>query len=161
MEEPLRPEEQRLAPEEPMSTSPKPPDGEKPLTIRRGRVDSVDLYEVKDNELDLLENGPSSRVQLTFAVFLLSIAFSSIVALSTTKTFSSDIMKTLHVVVAVVGILLGIYLLVVWYHRRSNIGEVVATIRGRIPPEGHSVPQGGPVGESHPDEEPGPPRQGR
>ena len=35
--------------------------------IRRGRVDSVDLYEIKESELDLIEKGPPSEIQLVFA----------------------------------------------------------------------------------------------
>lgn len=107
--------------------------GEK-IAVRRGRVGSVDLYEVKENELELLENGSPASLQLNFSVFLLSIAFSAIITL-TTSTVKWPIMETVFVVITVVGILLGVYLFVSWWRTRVKISNLIATIRRRIPPE--------------------------
>lgn len=107
--------------------------GEK-LIVRRGRVDSVDLYEVKENELELLEKGLPASLQLNFAIFLLSIAFSAILTLAT-ATIKWPIMETVFVVVAVIGILLGVYLLISWRRTRTSIAGTIATVRNRIPPE--------------------------
>jgi hypothetical protein len=107
--------------------------GEK-LVVRRGRVDSVDLYEVKENELELLEKGSPASLQLNFSIFLLSIAFSAILTL-TTATVSIPLLETTYVVVAVVGLLVGFYLLLSWYRTQKSIAKVIATIRKRIPPE--------------------------
>ncbi len=104
---------------------------DKPLYVRRGRVESVDLYEVKDSELDLLEKGSPATIQLNFAVFLLSIAFSSIAALCT-ATFEWDTAKTVFVIISVVGILMGGYLLISWWRSRSAISTIVDVIRNRI-----------------------------
>lgn len=112
--------------------------GETPLRIRRGRVDSVDLYEVKDSELDLLEKGSPGGFQLNFAVFLLSLAFSSIVSLCTAD-FKYPIVKTGFVVVVVVGVLFGSYLLIFWTRTRASISRVIRQIRERIPEEGLST----------------------
>jgi len=105
--------------------------GEKPLNVRRGRVESVDLYEVKDSELDLLEKGSPATLQLNFAVFLLSIAFTSIAALCT-ATFEWDVSKTVFVFISVVGILMGGYLFISWWRTRSSISATVDVIRNRI-----------------------------
>ena len=102
-----------------------------PLHVRRGRVASVDLFEVKDSELDLLEKGSPATIQLNFAVFLLSLAFSSIASLCT-ATFKWDIAKTLFAITAVVGILMGAYLLISWWRTRKSITRVVKDIRDRI-----------------------------
>jgi hypothetical protein len=104
-----------------------------PLRVRRGRVASVDLYEVKDSELDILEKGSPSSIQLNFAIFLLSLAFSSIVTLCT-ATFKSGITQTIFVVVAVIGVLMGFYLLISWWRTRTSITAVVKGIRERIEP---------------------------
>ena len=56
-------------------------DDSTPLRVRRGRVESVDLYEIKDTELDTLEKGTPADLQLNFAIFLLSLAFSAIASL--------------------------------------------------------------------------------
>lgn len=103
----------------------------KPLQVRLGRVQSVDLYEIKDNELDLLEKGSPATIQLNFAVFLLSVAFSSIAALCT-ATFRWDIAQTIFVFIAVVGILLGSYLLLSWWRTRTSISALIKSIRARI-----------------------------
>lgn len=104
---------------------------EKQLVVRRGRVDSVDLYEVKENELDLLEKGSPATLQLNFAIFLFSIALTAIVALATT-TFKWPIVETIFTFVAVVGVLLGSYLIISWWRTRSSILEVIETIKNRI-----------------------------
>lgn len=82
---------------------------DKPLRVRRGRVESVDLYEIKDNELELFRKGSPADLQLNFAIFLLSLAFSAIGTLST-ATFANATVHTTYIVIAVVGVLLGIYL---------------------------------------------------
>ena len=107
---------------------------EKPLRVRRGKVDSVDLYEIKDSELDLLEKGSPSDLQLNFAIFLLSIAFSAICSLAT-ATFASQRVEILFLIVSVVGILIGAFLLFSWYRSHVSLRDLCAAIRRRMPPE--------------------------
>lgn len=104
---------------------------EKTLKVRRGRVDSVDLYEVKENELDLLENGESISLQLNFAIFLLSLAFSGILTLGT-ATFKLQILQTIFLFVTIVGSIVGLYLLLMWRKGRKSIKAVIKTIKDRI-----------------------------
>lgn len=117
-----------------MSPQNTPQSGEKELVVRRGRVGSVDLYEIKENELELLEKGSPANLQLNFSVFLLSIAFSAIAALATAN-FKHQIAELIFVVVAVIGILLGLYLLISWWRTRTSIVELVKKIQERIPPD--------------------------
>jgi hypothetical protein len=118
-----------------MSTAPKATvDGEKPLRVRRGRVESVDLYEIKENELDLLEKGSPADLQLNFAIFLLSIAFAAICAL-VTATFARPRVETIFLFVSIVGIALGLYLLAAWYRNHTSSAAVCTRIRSRIPPD--------------------------
>jgi hypothetical protein len=105
--------------------------GFKPLVIRRGIVESVDIYEIKDSELDDLETGTSAELQLNFAIFLISTAFSAITTLFT-ATFSDSTVKTTFIVVAVVGVLLGAYLMIAWWRAKSAVKELCKTIRLRI-----------------------------
>jgi hypothetical protein len=104
---------------------------EKTLKVRRGRVDCVDLYEVKENELDLLENGESISLQLNFAIFLLSLAFSGILTLCT-ATFKLQILQTIFLFVTIVGSIVGLYLLLMWRKGRKSIKAVIKTIKDRI-----------------------------
>ncbi|MBC8549966.1 MAG: hypothetical protein H8D23_09970 [Candidatus Brocadiales bacterium] len=114
---------------------PKEPTSDKQhVRVRRGRVESVDLYEIKENELELLEKGAPSGLFLNFSVFLLSLAFSTIISLST-ATFVNSSIHTLFVVVSVVGVLGGGFLLILWWRTRESITQVISHIRGRIPPD--------------------------
>ena len=111
-----------------------PTDGETGLKIRRGRVDSVDLYEVKDSELDVLEKGTSAELQLNFAIFLISVAFSAICSLST-STFKYPKVETIFMLVSIVGVLGGTYLIIQWRRTRTSVTEICKRIRDRIPPD--------------------------
>lgn len=122
---------QRLAKEEPLMPPTSQDAGEKPLRIRRGRVESVDLYEIKDSELELFRRGSPADLQLNFAIFLFSIAFSSIAALET-ATFANKDVKTAFVVVVVVGLLLGAYLIISWLRNRTSLAATCDCIRERI-----------------------------
>jgi hypothetical protein len=110
--------------------------GEKSLRIRRGRVDSVDLYEIKDSELDLLEKGSPANLYLNFAIFLLSTSFFALASLCTAATFKYVLMQTVLIVVLIVGGILGILLLALWYRERKGVEDCIRVIRDRIPPEG-------------------------
>ena len=114
-----------------MGTLPQDPEENKPLRVRRGRVESVDLYEIKDSELEIFQRGSPADLQLNFAVFLLSLAFSAIVALAT-ASFKYDNVHTTFIVVAVVGILLGVYLLISWWRNRTSLQTLCGRVRERI-----------------------------
>ncbi|MES9902846.1 MAG: hypothetical protein ABW168_09195 [Sedimenticola sp.] len=104
---------------------------EKHLVVRRGRVDSVDLYEVKENELELLEKGSPATLQLNFAIFLFSIALTCVVALATT-TFKWPIVQSIFTFASVIGVLMGSYLIISWWRTRTSIAEVISRIKKRI-----------------------------
>ena len=120
-----------------MVEPPTPVEGDQStVRVRRGRVASVDLYEIKDSELDLLEKGFPADLQLNFAIFLLTLAFSAFSSLAT-ATFASNRVQTVFLIAGVVGVLGGAYLLLSWYgsytsHRESH-REVCRRIRERIP----------------------------
>lgn len=118
-------------------------DTDSTLPVRRGRVDSVDLFEVKEHELEILENGGSDSIFLNFAIFLISTAFSAILSLCT-STFIKPLYETLFLIIAVVGIIGGGFLLILWLKQRKSIKLVIKTIRNRIfcePPRSNSPTQ--------------------
>lgn len=108
---------------------------EKQLRVRRGRVASVDLYEIKDNELDLLEHGSPSGIYMNFGIFLLSISFSAIATLCTTTQFKYARAETMFMIISVVGLLVGILLMILWWRLRKSISATIRQIRDRIPQE--------------------------
>lgn len=107
---------------------------EKPLRVRRGRVDSVDLYEVKEYELEILENGEPTGIHLNFSIFLLSTAFSGIMTLCT-ATFTKPLIENTFLFVSIIGIIGGLYLLLLWWRGRNSIKTIIRTIKNRIPPD--------------------------
>jgi hypothetical protein len=117
-----------------MSNKPNHLDDSKPLRVRRGRVESVDLYEIKDSELDSLEKGTPGELQLNFAVFLLSLAFAAVSSLFT-ATFPNKAIETLYIITTVVGLLGGLYLLIAWWGTKSTVKSLCKRIRERIPPD--------------------------
>lgn len=108
--------------------------GDKPLRVRRGRVDSVDLYEVKEHELEILENGDTNSIYLNFAIFLLSSAMSCVLAIST-ATFVSELIQYCFLFVTLIGFIGGFFLLILWWRGRKSIKTIIKTIKNRIPPE--------------------------
>src|SRR6266566_1617996 len=131
----LRREEQPVAKEQPVGTEPSPRSPtETHLRIRRGLVESVDLYEIKDTELEQLERGSPADLQLNFAIFLLSVAFAAFCALAT-ATFPNSRIETAFQVVLVVGVVLGVYFLIVWWRNRKSMLRVCRRVRERMPPD--------------------------
>jgi hypothetical protein len=111
-----------------------PPQEQLELRVRRGRVASVDLYEIKENELEILENGSPSGLYLNFSIFLISLAFGAITTIAT-ATFANPLMQQLFLIIAVVGTLGGLLLLILWWRSHQSIAQVVRAIRARIPPD--------------------------
>ena len=112
-------------------TLPSPSYDDTTVQVRRARVGSIDIYEIKDSELEILEKGGPAETQFNFAVFLLTLAFSSIIALST-ATFESVIIQFTSVVVAVVGSLGGLYLLIQWKRTKTSVSKLAKDIRNRM-----------------------------
>ncbi|MEW6066788.1 MAG: phage holin family protein [Nitrospirota bacterium] len=108
--------------------------GEKQPKIRRGRVDSLTLYEITDYELDILATGSPSSIYLNFAIFFISIAISFLIALST-ATIASDRIFTIFVVIVVIGFISGGVLFCLWLRNRKSISTIIKRIKQRIPPE--------------------------
>lgn len=105
--------------------------GYKEPRIVRGRVDSLSLYEITDNELDILEKGSPNSLFLNFAIFLLSIGISFLSTLITVDIESTRIF-VVYVILSAVGILIGLFLLIIWYKMKHEVSDVVKKIKRRI-----------------------------
>ncbi len=108
------------------------------VTIRRGRVSSVDLYEIKESELDQLENGSDAGIKLNFSIFLFSMAATAIASLCTADFSQAPTVKTIFLIVSIVGIIIGAYLLIVWMREHKSTKTVIKKIRERIPQPGNA-----------------------
>lgn len=99
--------------------------------IRRARVDSLDLYEITEDELSTLEHGSPGSLYLLFSTFLLSIAVSFLITLLTTK-IESDRLYIVFVVVTVIGFIVGIVLFGLWLKEYRSSMSVSHKIRERM-----------------------------
>ncbi len=103
--------------------------------IRRGRLGQLTIYEISESELETLIQGSPNSIYLVFAVFLLSVFVSFLIALLTT-TISSNRTFIVFTVITTVSAIGGIILFSLWFKNRKSISDLVQTIRGRLPPEG-------------------------
>ena len=108
--------------------------GEKQPRIRRGRVDSLTLFEITDYELDVLSRGSPSSIFINFAIFFLSTAISFLIALLTV-TITSDRVFQVFVIIVVLGFISGGVLFCLWLRNRKAMSAIIKRIRQRIPPD--------------------------
>tara|TARA_R110002049_G_C8949782_1_gene545794 strand:+ start:316 stop:738 length:423 start_codon:yes stop_codon:yes gene_type:complete len=100
--------------------------------IRRGRYDSLALYEVSEAELQIIERGSPNSIYLNFSIFLLSVGLSFLATLMTFDFGESNRKYTVFVVVTVVGIIIGIFLLILWYRSKNQFDDVIKKIKKRM-----------------------------
>lgn len=102
------------------------------VVVRRGKFDSLSLYEVTESELEELERGGPASLLLNFAIFLLSTAISFFVALMSTNIQST---KTfcVFVIITVIGLISGIILLLIWNKFLQSTRTIVSRIKDRMP----------------------------
>lgn len=105
--------------------------GEKMPRIKRGRFDSLNLYEITDDELRSLEEGSPSSLHLNFAIALLSTAASFVATLATAEV-KSELAMFVFVAIIVVGFAMGGFLMLHWWRTRRSISEIVARIKRRL-----------------------------
>lgn len=100
------------------------------IPVRRGRVDSIDIYEVTEDELQALERGGEASSYLNFALAFLSAAISFSIAIATTKT--SDRQFYVFLIVIVGAALAALIFGVVWWNNRTTVAELATRIRARM-----------------------------
>jgi hypothetical protein len=109
--------------------------------IVRARYDRLTIYEISEDELELLVRGAPDSVLLNFAIFLLSAAVSFLTALLTT-TIDSDRLFVVFVIFTVAGFVIGSIMMALWWRGRRSVSSLIESIRNRLPPGGNQK-QGG------------------
>ena len=104
------------------------------IRIRRGAIQQITIYDVAEDELEILAHGTPDSVHLNFAIFLLSIATAFLISLMTTQV--SDRIFVVFVILVVLGYVLGALFSILWYKNRRSISILVRRIKERLePPE--------------------------
>lgn len=101
------------------------------VRVQRGKYDSLNLYEVTEDELTILEKGSPTSDYLNFAIALLSIAASFLITLLTVKIESNRIF-CFFTISCIVGFTLGLFLLKLWFRNRNDFKNVIKKIKGRL-----------------------------
>lgn len=101
------------------------------ISVRKASFDSLILYEISEHELDELEKGSPISLYLNFSIFLLSVGFSFLVTLIFTESKSTKIFLV-FLVVTVLFLVIGIFLILLWFKNRKIMNKVVQKIRNRM-----------------------------
>ncbi len=104
------------------------------IKVRVGTIDAVDVFTVKESELDRLENGENTDLFLNFSIFLISLAVSALFTL-VSATFKKPVFQILTLIILVIGTLGGGLLLLLWKRSRKYIKGICKTIRERNIPK--------------------------
>ncbi len=101
-------------------------------TIKKGRVGSVTIYEVKENELETLERGSPNSIYLNFGIALISIGLSFLITLLTVELKDKIIVFTVFALITIVTLIIGFFLMVIWYRSNNDIKTIFKEIRARL-----------------------------
>ena len=109
--------------------------GDKGPTIKKGKVDSLTIYEITDGELETIERGSPNSTFFNIGIALLSIAISFFITLVTVDLSQRQKLFIIFTVVTVVGFIVGVILLILWIKTKNDVDEVLKKIRDRIKEE--------------------------
>lgn len=102
-------------------------------------MDSVDLFEIKDTELEQLERGSPADIYLNFAILSFSTALTAFITLCTVTQYAYPTAKTIFIVITVVGTLATALLFTLWFRGKSDLKVIIKEIRNRIPPDAAGI----------------------
>lgn len=105
------------------------------VKVKRARYDSLELFDVSENELTIIERGSPSSTYLNFAIFLLSIAISFLTTLLTVDLKENQTLFIVFTVICVLGFMVGLFLIIIWYRSKNEFDEVLKKIRDRMKQE--------------------------
>ena len=105
------------------------------VKVKRARYDSLELFEVSENELSIIERGSPSSTYLNFSIFLLSIALSFLTTLLTVDFKEKQTLFIIFTIICVLGFMIGVFLAIVWFKSKNEFDEVLKKIRERMKEE--------------------------
>lgn len=103
--------------------------------IKKGKVDSLTIYEITDGELETIERGSPNSTFFNIGIALISVAISFLVTLVTVDLALRPRLFTVFVIVTVVGFIVGGVLMTLWVKAKNDVDEVLKKIRGRLKEE--------------------------
>ena len=117
-------------------------------SLRFATFGEIKIYWLYEHELDALGAGSSASLFLNFALSLLPISITLLVAMLTT-TIPSDRLFAGFLSVSVITAIAGIVLLLLWWRSHKSSGQLLTAIKARMPVEATSA-EGDSSGEAGP-----------
>lgn len=105
---------------------------EKGPVIKKGKVDSLTIYEVTESELETIERGSPNSTYFNIGIALISTAISFFVTLLTVDLSHRPRLFIVFTLITIVGGLLGSILLVLWWRTKNDVDIVLKKIRDRM-----------------------------
>lgn len=103
--------------------------------ITRVQIGNITIYEISEDELELISRGSNESIFLNFGICLISISLSFFVSLLTTTIESARIYDT-FVLIVMVFLIIGILCIILWKKSRRSNSDTINKIKNRKPPEG-------------------------
>jgi len=110
--------------------------------VKRGRFDSLTIYDVTSQELKIIETGSTNSIYLNFAIFLLSVSASFFVSIFTVEWFPEETTQKQHLIsfvvfliIAVLTLLIGVICGFLWYRPYDSFKDTIKTIKQRLKEE--------------------------
>lgn len=107
------------------------------IGINRGKLDSLNIYEVSESELLIIEKGSNDSIFLNFSIFFTSVAISFFIVIFTVDFFYDEkddllIKFIVFLCVAILTLIGGIICFVVWWRNKDDFKTTLSQIKERI-----------------------------
>lgn len=100
--------------------------------LARGKIKSINLYEISEYELAVFEQGGSSSTSLSFSTFLLSSAISFFTVICTVDLSKNILLYSSFFIVTFSGFVLGFFMLIIWWRSHTSVRNLAKTVRSRL-----------------------------
>lgn len=101
------------------------------VKVKLVKIGSVTIYQVSEDELKALEQGGGIVSNLSWSIFLFSIAFAGLFTWVSTVKFRWEGMPSVLTGIILAGFVLGFVQLGAWKRSRKPIAELARQIRNR------------------------------
>ena len=116
--------------------------------VKRGKFDSLTIYDVTSQALTIIENGSTNSLYLNFAIFLISVSLSFFTSIFTVEWFPKVKGQEQHLIsfivfliIAILTLIIGVICTILWFRSHDNFKETITTIKNRLKEEVKENPE--------------------
>jgi hypothetical protein len=101
------------------------------IKINKYHVDSINIYEITEEELDIAKNGSVWSVYLNIAISSISFFISFLISLLTCDFSNKEIIKNVFISSSVVFFIVAIVFFILWIVNKKNSNNVFDKVKNR------------------------------